>query len=274
MRSGGDDDAISIVRCPGAWELPQVVRKVIERGGIDAVVALGAVIRGATPHFDLVAGEAARGIASAAATATIPVSFGVLTTDTIEQALERAGTKAGNKGFDAAIAAIELATLFRALAGTGPKAGGEGRIATVMTAGHAARDAPTRCSCCTRATATLRPTSPAPPPNGRTRSSSRSSRRRKHSRAIWSRPRRRGGEVDELITSSSKNWRIDRMSRVDRNILRLGACELLAFHEVPVKVVIDEAVELAKRFGTAESSAFVNGVLDRIATAVGRSAED
>src|SRR5580698_4654367 len=73
VRSGGDDDAISIVRCPGAWELPQVVRKVIERGGIDAVVALGAVIRGATPHFDLVAGEAARGIASAAASSTIPV---------------------------------------------------------------------------------------------------------------------------------------------------------------------------------------------------------
>ena len=83
----------------------------------------------------------------------------------------------------------------------------------------------------------------------------------------------RANEIDELITSASKNWRIDRMSRVDRNILRLGACELLAFRDVPVKVVINEAVELAKRFGTAESSAFVNGVLDRIAGAVGRSAE-
>jgi N utilization substance protein B len=80
--------------------------------------------------------------------------------------------------------------------------------------------------------------------------------------------------IDELITGASKNWRIDRMSRVDRNILRLGACELLAFRDVPVKVVINEAVELAKRFGTAESSAFVNGVLDRIATAVGRHPED
>jgi transcription antitermination protein NusB len=84
----------------------------------------------------------------------------------------------------------------------------------------------------------------------------------------------RTAEIDELIASSSKNWRIDRMSRVDRNILRLGATELLAFRDVPVKVVINEAVELAKRFGTAESSAFVNGVLDRIAGAVGRSAED
>jgi N utilization substance protein B len=81
-------------------------------------------------------------------------------------------------------------------------------------------------------------------------------------------------KLDELIAAASKNWRIDRMSRVDRNILRLGACELVAFRAVPVKVVINEAVELAKRFGTAESSAFVNGVLDRIATAVGRHPED
>src|SRR4051794_18454691 len=81
-------------------------------------------------------------------------------------------------------------------------------------------------------------------------------------------------EIDDLITTSSKNWRLERMSRVDRNILRLGATELVAFKDVPVKVVINEAVELAKRFGTAESSAFVNGVLDRIATAVGRHPDD
>jgi 6,7-dimethyl-8-ribityllumazine synthase len=115
VRSGGHADAVTVVRCPGAWELPQVVKKVIARGGVHAVIALGAVIRGATPHFDYVAGEAAHGIAAAAAGSDVAVSFGVLTTDTIEQALERAGTKAGNKGFDAALAAIELATLFRAL---------------------------------------------------------------------------------------------------------------------------------------------------------------
>jgi len=127
VRSGGNADDVTIVRCPGAWELPQVVRRVVERGGIDAVIALGAVIRGATPHFDYVAGEAARGIAGAAASATIPVSFGVLTTDTIEQALERAGTKAGNKGFDAALAAIELAQLFRALAAPAGRPRGKGK---------------------------------------------------------------------------------------------------------------------------------------------------
>ncbi len=116
VRSGGSADDVTIVRCPGAWELPQVVRKVVDRGGVDAVIALGAVIRGATPHFDYVAGEAAKGIAAVAASSEVAVSFGVLTTDTIEQALERAGTKAGNKGFDAALAAIELATLYKALA--------------------------------------------------------------------------------------------------------------------------------------------------------------
>jgi 6,7-dimethyl-8-ribityllumazine synthase len=115
VRTGGSDNAITIVRCPGAWELPQVVRQVLARGGVDGVIALGAVIRGATPHFDYVAGEAAKGLASAAAGTDIAVSFGVLTTDTIEQALERAGTKAGNKGFDAAMTAIELATLFKQL---------------------------------------------------------------------------------------------------------------------------------------------------------------
>jgi N utilization substance protein B len=84
----------------------------------------------------------------------------------------------------------------------------------------------------------------------------------------------RAVEIDGLIATSSRNWRLERMSRVDRNILRLGATELVGFREVPVKVVINEAVELAKRFGTAESSAFVNGVLDRISTAVGRTPED
>jgi len=117
-RTGGSADAITVVKCPGAWELPQVVRRVLARGGVDAVIALGAVIRGATPHFDYVAGEAAKGISAAAAVADVPVVFGVLTTDTIEQALERAGTKAGNKGFDAAMAAIEMAQLFRALGRT------------------------------------------------------------------------------------------------------------------------------------------------------------
>ena len=115
VRTGGRDQDITVVRCPGAFELPQVVRQVVARGGVDAVIALGAVIRGSTPHFDYVAGEAAKGVASAAAGAAMPVVFGVLTTDTIEQAIERAGTKAGNKGFACAESAIEMANLLHGL---------------------------------------------------------------------------------------------------------------------------------------------------------------
>lgn len=115
VRTGGSASNVTVVRCPGAFELPQVARRVVQSNAYDAVIVLGAVIRGATPHFDYVAGEAAKGIAAVAATSLAPVVFGVLTTDTIEQALERAGTKAGNKGYDAAMAAIEMANLFGAL---------------------------------------------------------------------------------------------------------------------------------------------------------------
>jgi 6,7-dimethyl-8-ribityllumazine synthase len=115
VRTGGASDDVTVVRCPGAFEIPQVARRLVETGGYDAIVCLGCVIRGATPHFDYVAGEAAKGIGQLAATSRIPVIFGVLTTETIEQAIERAGTKAGNKGFDAAMAAIEMASLFTQL---------------------------------------------------------------------------------------------------------------------------------------------------------------
>lgn len=114
-RSGSREADITIYRAPGAFELPQVVRRVLDRGGHDAVVCLGAVIRGSTPHFDYVAGAAAQGIGRLAETASVPVTFGVITTDSIEQAIERAGTKAGNKGFEAALAAIEMVSLQRAI---------------------------------------------------------------------------------------------------------------------------------------------------------------
>jgi 6,7-dimethyl-8-ribityllumazine synthase len=118
VRTGGLEQDIFIARCPGAFEVPQVTRRMLDKGGIDAVIALGAVIRGSTPHFDYVAGQAASGLGHVANTALIPVVFGILTTDTIEQAIERAGTKAGNKGFDAAMAAIEMVNLYRTLGGT------------------------------------------------------------------------------------------------------------------------------------------------------------
>jgi 6,7-dimethyl-8-ribityllumazine synthase len=115
VRHGGKAEAITVVRVPGAWELPAAVRRIASAKKVDAIVALGAVIRGSTPHFDYVAGEAAGGLAAVASQSAVPVAFGVLTTETIEQAVERAGTKAGNKGWDAAASAIEMVTLFRAL---------------------------------------------------------------------------------------------------------------------------------------------------------------
>jgi len=113
VRSGGNDADVTIVRCPGAWELPQVVRRVLARGGVDAVVALGAVIRGATPHFDYVSANTASGVFRAGYESGVPVIFGVLTTNTVEEAIDRAGVKAGNKGRDAAAAAVEMADLLR-----------------------------------------------------------------------------------------------------------------------------------------------------------------
>ncbi|MBN2711578.1 MAG: 6,7-dimethyl-8-ribityllumazine synthase [Planctomycetes bacterium] len=115
VRHGADEKDIDIVRVPGAFELPQATKMVVRKGKYDAVVALGAVIRGSTPHFDYVSAEASKGIAHVAMDADIPVSFGVLTCDTIEQAVERAGTKAGNKGSDAAMTAIEMINLFSAI---------------------------------------------------------------------------------------------------------------------------------------------------------------
>ena len=106
---------MSVARVPGAWEIPLAAKRLAARKDVDAVVCLGAVIRGSTPHFDYVAAEVAKGVAQVSLAADKPVVFGVLTTDTIEQAVERAGTKAGNKGFDAAVTAIEMVNLMREL---------------------------------------------------------------------------------------------------------------------------------------------------------------
>lgn len=115
-RSGADEGAIDIFKVPGAFEIPLLAKKVASTARYDAVICLGAVIRGSTPHFDYVANEVSKGVASVGLDTGIPVTFGVLTTDTLEQAIERAGSKAGNKGWDAAVSAIEMANLIRQLA--------------------------------------------------------------------------------------------------------------------------------------------------------------
>ena len=115
VRHGGKEENLTVVRVPGAFEIPLTAVKLAKSKKYDGVICLGAVIRGSTPHFDYVAGESAKGVAQAAMASEIPVIFGILTTDTIEQAVERAGTKAGNKGWDAMMSAMEMADLFDAL---------------------------------------------------------------------------------------------------------------------------------------------------------------
>lgn len=114
-RHGGDATAAKVVRVPGAFEIPAVAKRLAEGGKVDAVVCLGAVIRGATPHFEYVAAEVSKGVGVLQLSAKVPVTYGVITPDTIEQAIERAGSKAGNKGFDATLAAIEMVNLYRKL---------------------------------------------------------------------------------------------------------------------------------------------------------------
>jgi 6,7-dimethyl-8-ribityllumazine synthase len=112
-RHGADEEEITLVRVPGAFEMPVVLEKLAAKGEYDAIIALGAVIRGGTPHFDYVAGECVKGMAQVSLKHGVPVAFGVLTVDTIEQAIERAGTKAGNKGAEATLSAIEMVNLLR-----------------------------------------------------------------------------------------------------------------------------------------------------------------
>jgi 6,7-dimethyl-8-ribityllumazine synthase len=115
VRHGGREQDITVVRVPGSWEIPIVCSRLAQSGKYDAIVAVSAVVRGGTPHFDYIAAEVSKGVAATALETGVPITFGILTTDTIEQAIERAGVKGGNKGFDAAVSAVEMASLSRSL---------------------------------------------------------------------------------------------------------------------------------------------------------------
>ena len=117
LRHGADEQSISIFRVPGAWEIPMLAGKLADVGGFDAIISLGVLVRGGTSHFDLIAAEVAKGLAHASMRSGIPLTFGVITADTLEQAVERAGTKLGNKGWEASLAAIEMARLYSELDG-------------------------------------------------------------------------------------------------------------------------------------------------------------
>jgi 6,7-dimethyl-8-ribityllumazine synthase len=113
VRHGASEDDIDVVKVPGSFEIPIAAKRLAEKGGYNAIICLGAVIRGATPHFEYVASEVSKGVAQASLETGVPIAFGVITSDTIEQAVERAGSKAGNKGWDAAITAIEMAQVLK-----------------------------------------------------------------------------------------------------------------------------------------------------------------
>lgn len=117
VRHGADEKAVTVVYCPGSFEIPQVAMQMATSGRFDAIITLGCVVRGETPHFDYIAAEAAKGVAQVAMQTGVPTAFGVLTTETLEQALERAGAKSGNKGWDAALTAIELVQISQQLSG-------------------------------------------------------------------------------------------------------------------------------------------------------------
>ncbi len=117
LRHGAEEENITVFRVPGAWEIPMLAHKLAEAGEFDAIVGLGALIRGGTAHFDLIASEVTKGLAHVGLGSGVPVTFGVITADTLEQAVERAGTKMGNKGWDAALAAVEMARLYRGING-------------------------------------------------------------------------------------------------------------------------------------------------------------
>ena len=207
---------IEIVKVPGSWELPVVARELARPERHDAIICLGAVIRGDTPHFDYVAGEAARGIAHAAAETGVPVCFGVLTSNTLEQAIDRAGAKSGNKGFDAAMAAIEMANLMRRL-----------RQRVVMPSRRRSRE---------HALQILFQWDMRKQPVEEAIAAfydtlySEESRSEAGARPV---PGRAGpGTVDKRrkstrrISSHAEHWRIERMPAVDRNILRLAVYEM------------------------------------------------
>jgi 6,7-dimethyl-8-ribityllumazine synthase len=118
VRHGADEAAITVFRVPGAWEIPLVASKLASEGGFDGIICLGVLVRGGTAHFELISAEVAKGIAQSGMSSGVPLTFGVITADSLEQAVERAGTKMGNKGWEAALAAIEMARLYKEIGGS------------------------------------------------------------------------------------------------------------------------------------------------------------
>ena len=227
------DENITVVWVPGAYELPLAAGALAKTGKYDAVIALGTVIRGGTAHFEYVAGGASNGLAHVAQDSEIPVAFGVLTTESIEQAIERAGTKAGNKGAEAALTALEMINVLKAIKASWQLS--QNDIADVEYQFLAEQDV-------------------------------------KDVDVLYFRELLAGvatntAYLDGLMKPYLSRL-LEELGQVEKAVLRIALYELSKRSDVPYKVAINEAIELAKSFGAEDSHKFVNGVLDKAAPVI------
>ena len=254
LRSGADRSDIEVIRVPGAWEIPAAARAAANTGRVDAIVTLGCLLRGETAHYEAIYNEVARGIGQSQQETGIPHSFGVLTCETLEQALNRAGIKAGNKGFEAAAAAIEMVSLRRKVAAGRSRLTSRHRRKSRELAMQMLFQADVGHQTADQVRATFWKAGDPVEPEVRG-----------FAEDLFRVAQERQEEIDALIASHSTHWRLDRMPAVDRNLLRMAVAELLGFKSTPFPVVINEALEIGRRYCALESSNFLNGVLDSIA---------
>lgn len=266
---GVKGERIDVVRVPGAFEIPLAVAQLAGTRRYDAIVCLGAVIRGETPHFEYIAAEVARGIGAVSRAERLPVVFGVLTTDTVEQALARAGGEHGNKGYEAATTAVEMARLLENIARRGQDKSAKKRAGGAAS-GPRRKGRELALQALFQADL-LEDWSETALESLWGRAGERAAC--DFARSLFAGVAVNRERIDRAIASACEHWRIGRIGRVDAGILRLATYEILFCPEVPISAAINEAVEIAKRFGGSESSSFVNGVLDRIAAEAGRKEE-
>ena len=253
--AGAGDDQVEIVRVPGSFEIPLAAKKLAATGRFDSIVCIGCVLRGETSHYDYVCSETARGIQLAQLDTGVPMAFCVLTCDTLEQAIDRAGLKGGNKGYEAGLGAVEMARLMantfkESLASRSPPA-------PPMTLRHKSREFALQMLFEWDMTRQ----EPKRVEKLFWKSARAADSTREFAEDLFEGAVAQAGAIDELVGRLAENWRLDRLAAVDRNILRLAIYELRS-GTAPPKVVIDEALELAKKFSSAEAPAFLNGILD------------
>ena len=267
-QAGADEKQIEIVRVPGSLEIALAAKKLAATGRVDSIICIGCVLRGETSHYDYVCSETARGIQIAQLDTGVPMAFCVLTCDTLEQAIDRAGLKSGNKGYDAGMGAVEMAQLSIKLA---RKPASQAR-ASAQNFREARRQAAARKAMTLRRKSRefalqmlfewdMAHQKPKQIEQHFWKQARAADSTRKFADQLFEGAVAQAAANDALVGKLSENWKFERLAAVDRNILRLAIYEFKS-GTAPVKVVIDEALELAKKFSSAEAPAFLNGILD------------